>query len=371
MSIFITVSILSSILFISYRFVARFSLSRYFITTPYLATFFLIGGNTLYQNLFGATYSFSPFVERVSVVLFVLTLGIIMGTVFTSLHWKRMGKLWVYSSILLILFSLLSRILQQTEWAWFFHPVFFAYNDELVQRIIGLEDRSTVLHIGATQMVIIFYLTPIILMMMRHYLRGALEEIVLDKFDKSVSKKSAYTFLLFLLISIGIVFVKSVWIQDKIPFLFDFVLAMIIGFGYGIWVRSAQQEKVSLLTSRAQKIGTIGLYFYISMVIYRQFPLFLSHAEEAQLSLVIVKLVLIAIIALFLVLKLFPNFVFHEKLVAAIAGWTFMMNAPVVCMHGMRSVVNTYGPAPHVLLTVPPIILWTINYVQLLLGLIL
>jgi Na+/glutamate symporter len=47
-----------------------------------------------------------------------------------------------------------------------------------------------------------------------------------------------------------------------------------------------------------------------------------------------------------------------------------MLNAPVICMHGMRTVVNKYGPAPNVLLIIPPVILWFVNYIQLLLHLI-
>jgi ESS family glutamate:Na+ symporter len=53
------------------------------------------------------------------------------------------------------------------------------------------------------------------------------------------------------------------------------------------------------------------------------------------------------------------------------AGWTFMLNTPVVCMHGMRTAVNRIGPAPYVLLIVPPVILWMVNYIHLAILLIL
>ncbi|UII54158.1 hypothetical protein LS684_10630 [Cytobacillus spongiae] len=121
-------------------------------------------------------------------------------------------------------------------------------------------------------------------------------------------------------------------------------------------------------TEQVNQLGTIGLYLFIILTVYKTSNL-LTFFPFEHLLIIVSKSIIVGILSFSICLMLLRRFTEAERIVVIVAMWSFTLYAPVVCMHARRTAVNRVGPAPYVLLVVPLIILWLINYVHVWLTL--
>lgn len=358
-------------LYISGKLVKHYKLQQSFISTPFIGSLIVVACGVVSILLFDKQVEFIPEINRIFMNVFLFTIGFQTSLIFTSYHWRRVINLTLISGFLLMgLYGV--ALLFKGELQYVMGPYLTGFNEELLLYLVQDQSQSLVRYWGHVQMVIVFLLTPIFLKMLNSIFARKnppkIEELPSDPLTLPMSKSTVYT----ILAAVTFVVFKIIIVGEQIPFLFDFVFTSTLGYLFGKQVakRRSQKMKEKLLYEQ-NNLGTLGLYLYIMVTIFGAVFSEGGFFSYQYLGMIITKTIVIGLISLFLVRLMFRSMSHHEKLVAIVAGWTFLLNAPVVCMHGMRTVVNRFGPAPNVLLIVPPVVLWLINYLQLGLHLIL
>jgi sodium--glutamate symport carrier gltS len=219
-------------------------------------------------------------------------------------------------------------------------------------------------------MAVVFFLTPLFLITISYFHPKSNSLLELDR-NQKIKTDNGISFVV-VAFAILIIYIKNTWIMETIPFLQDFVLTMLAGIRVGIWCKkNVTDQKKKKLNQQFHQLGTLGLYGFIITAIYSVFFIDLQMFSWTHFLFIILKTIFIAMITFVFVLLVFKKLSFFESMVSMVAGWTFILNAPVTCMHGMRTVVNKYGPVPDILLIIPPVILWLVNYLHLFFGLLI
>ncbi|MGM7682894.1 hypothetical protein ACSVDA_12145 [Cytobacillus sp. Hm23] len=362
----IAVSIILLILVMKFSesIVIKYGLQNYFVSIPFIGSVLMF----IISAFFNDPLTFPLELERIMVTAFLFSIGMQMASVLNRKYISRLVALIIICALLITFLNVISYLLSGTD-TWVFSSIMFAFNIELVSTFVSEDDLTLVSYWCSIQMLLVFFITPIFLLLSRQfYSKDNLQDRHIGKKEKlhiPFTKESAYL----LAITTMIVAVFKYHLFPNIPFVYDFVLGMFIGLCNGLHLLRTDMHLYKKKTEQHQKLGTISLYGFIILNIYRSFMIDHSMFSLSILYLIIIKTVIIAILSIFIVHICFKKWTFSEKMVAAVAGWTFMLNAPVVCMHGMRTVVNRYGSSPYVLLVVPPVILWLVNYVHLWLNL--
>ena len=371
-SFFITIIFMFLLIRLSHYISKKFNSQGFFISPPFIGAILLLSLSSISYYVFEWPIRFNIYSERLFVTIFLFSIGFQIALIYTKLHWKRFFLFIGICAILLLLLALPFFIVKG-DIKWIFGTLMFGYTEEMVHRVAPVDLYEKIFYWSTIQMGIVFFLTPILLLFIEKKLFPSLPRPSnLSNNGEKLSLQLSLEFIMIIFLGAVIVIVKKLVLQETIPFLFDFVISMFIGFGYGKWSEAKLAlEKLQKRNETLHQLGTIGLYAFIIIsindVVYLNGTLF----ESSLLIWLLIKTVVVAVISIISVRFFFKKFSYTESLVAIVAGWTFMLNAPVVCMHGMRTVVNKYGPAPDVLLIVPPVILWLVNYLHLMLYLIL
>lgn len=323
------------------------------------------------SNLFlSITFSIDPFMERIFVSVFLFSIGYQIAISFTKMYLKRLLILTGLCTLILVSLHGFAYFFVD-ELKWLVGPIMFAFNDELFYRIVTDIDEISFIYFWAKiQMLLIFVLTPIFLLLVA-YFHPKKDTSTSININEVITIKGRYSFTV-IVTAIFSVYFKITWLGDTLPFIFDFVITMLLGIIVGLWSnKNLQKDTRMKLNTEFHQLGTFGLYGFIISAIYSVIFIDIQLFSWNFFLVVVAKTLIIAIITIFAVLRMFKHLTYYESIVAMVATWTFILNAPVTCMHGMRTAVNKYGPVPGVLLIVPPVILWLVNYIHLLLFLIL
>lgn len=374
LSLLYSMPVVFLIIIISQKISNSFNTNKFFVSIPLIGSLILIIVNQLILLFGSPPLQINPLVERLFVAIFLFSIGFQMALRYKKKHWVRIGILLIICLLLLTTLKLVVYRINDHLTQLVVGPYMFGYNIELLNRFIPSLYHDQFLTIVSIQMLIIFYLTPIFLLLIEKYYPHFLKAEAAKKKEHLIEAlwpRFIVLNLIPLFVAVLSLVFKIYMVKEGIPFIFDFVFSMIIGYILGKFVVKKRNSNLDIneIAKQFNNVGTIGLYGFIIAIIYKASSISYSAELIPYILIIIIKTVIVAIVSLLVVRFFFRKFAFHDSLVAIIAGWTFTLSAPVLCMHGMRSVVNKYGPSPDVLLIVPPVILWLVNYVQFLLNL--
>lgn len=367
---FLSTIFIAACLGIAAKMVNKYRLQGWFISIPYLASIIALAVSYLLYTFYGISLSLPFFLQRLAVTIFLFSIGYQIALILGKKFMFRMGILIVVSLTGIAALKISSAALPAGV-GIIFGSSMFAYNIFLVEKITPVDFIDYLIYWSSLQMIIVFMLTPLFLLISKRHLFKREQNYHFVKRPIIETLHIPYNREVFLVMAASGLFVFITLQVNELNayFLHDFVFGLILGVFTGVI-----EKRRNLHTKKAaqlNQLGSIGLYVFIVSAI-NEF-VFIRHElfDGTTLLLIFIKTILIGFLSLLVLSRFFRSLSPSEKLVACVAGWTFMLNAPVVCMHGMRTVVNLYGPAPYVLLIVPPVILWMVNYFHLWLSLIL
>lgn len=164
-------------------------------------------------------------------------------------------------------------------------------------------------------------------------------------------------FVLASVVSVLAYMIKQYWLE-QIPFLFDLVVSMGIGVGLGLYLRRRGQLQHPLVYSLVN-VGTWALFGFIVFMMLMATHEIWFHGSWLITALLSIKLIVLSSILVILSKRFIRT---HKHLIWFGAAWAFILSAPVTCMNAMRTVTDQHNEADDVILIVPPVILWMINY---------
>jgi len=335
-----------------------FKLHRWYISIPFIGSILLIVLSKWGSGWF--SLSFPPIFQRLVLTIFLFSIGYQIAFIFNRKYFYRV--LFLIGICLFLISSLhLVSFLFPDSMHWVLSSILFAYNLDVVYYTVPKQWISYIHYWGSIQMLVVFLLTPILLIIVEKRLRRLNHPSSLYLVHQYHEKmRIPINFTSFFVVFIAFLFVKLPAIFN-IPFVYDYVYSLMFGLliGYFFGHKKGKTKKATI-----EQLGTVALYTFIMTTIIQNYQVHHNYFSINIFLLILIKTFVIAFICFFVVYSFFQKLSYHERMVAFVAGWTFILNAPVVCMHGMRSVTNKLGAAPYVLLVIPPVILWLVNYLH-------
>lgn len=337
----------------------------FFISAPLIGGILIATISLTLRYVFSFHLNIPYFVERIFITGFLFSIGYDMARIFNKRYIKHILQLSIICAILLLILDGVSYFFP-TNLKLYVGTFMFAWNNEIISKIVPdsllIEDFQ---FWAFFHMMVLFMFTPIYLRWMEKKLGmiynpiSTANQLPIHRFLISPSKEQIIIYLLS-----GIIFlIKDGWVQESIPFLFDFVLSMFSGFLF-YKISNAKTTRFQQNQQKVKNAGTVGLYGFIIIQFNNIAHLDWTIFKFDIFLLLLTKTFIIGIVSYYAVSLLKISHNQHELMVAIVAGWTFTLNAPVACMHGMRTVVNKYGPS-EIILIIPPVILWLVNYIHI------
>lgn len=359
MSIF-TIMFFGMYLFAATKIVNHLNLQNLFISIPYIATLFLVPFSYLLYHFFYFEVTLPYFIERLSVTIFLFSIGFQIATIVNKKYFIR-----VFVLSLISIFSITTLHLISIPFPEYLQIIvgsaFFAFTPFIMDSVTSTINKDFLVYWSNIQMALVFICTPIFLLLTNKVLKN---EGNLQHQKESLSITFSRLTIFAIALSMGFVFLTMKFMVLNAIFLHDFVFGLLAGLFLGLMLKDKYMKTEK--TTQLHQLGSIGLYVFImasiNEIAFVNHDLFSWHI----LVLMVIKTILIGFISFIVIIYFFKSLSFQEKLIATVAGWTFVLSSPVVCMHGMRTVVNKLGPSPYVLLIIPPIILWIVNYFHIL-----
>jgi hypothetical protein len=346
------------------KLVNQYHLQKWFVSIPYTTTILIVPISYILYHLFHIELTLPFFMQRLAVTIFLFSIGYQIAAIMNKKYLIRLLILSVISILIITLLNLITIPLPEYHQI-IFGSAMFAFSPFIMEYVTLNRNTDFLLYWSSIQMIIVFMCTPVFLLLSNRILFRKLKKERIDNVQEIISVP--FTRLNLFVIALSSIFVLLTIKLHFFNFLFlhDFVFGLLSGFLLGIVSKyyDLQNEKATQL----HQFGSLGLYIFIVATINQ--VSFVHHElfSWSILSLIVLKTLFVGFVSVLVMMYFFKSLTIEEKLVATVAGWTFILNAPVVCMHGMRTVVNRYGPAPYVLLIIPPIILWFVNYLHILL----
>ncbi|MGD6793856.1 hypothetical protein [Metabacillus indicus] len=361
------------------RYITKvYPFAKFYISLPYLASLCLICMFILLTLLNLDPLPFPKFLERVTVSSFLFTVGIQIFTFLNTTFLKRVIMLLIISGFIIITMDVIQFIVE-TPYDFVLGSIFFANNVDFIKKVSDKMDLTVLTYWGSVQLLIVFYFTPLFLKLSEKFLINLRKNISIhphrsEPLITGVTKKGVSHFLILWVIICIIIWISSS-INSQVYFVYDFVFAMLFGIFYASFIRIQGETITKTTTNLINQIGTFHLYIFILITIWQQFIIQTEHFRiffSLQIfNVIVIKTIVIGILSLYVIKITFSKSNEIDKLVGVIALWTFSLNAPVVCMHGMKTASNRFDASSYIVFIVPPVILWLVNYMHLWLFLAL
>lgn len=357
-----TISIMSlPIIYYISRSLARFfSSERYYLSIPYMGSTLAI---LLYMSQ-SQPFDIPEIVERIFLSVFLFSIGYQTVPFLKKAFFYRSVGLVFLTMTLIASMELSSRFLDD-PYRSLFGSVFFAYNKDVLLYTFDSRVVPFIEFWGSLQLILVFAVTPFFLLFAERVIKPV--SSFLKEESAAFSVKDSGFLYVSLWLGMLVLILLADLLKDHFLFLYDYVFAMAAGGIVRVmerWSQMDTQKRARLI----HQTGSLHLYVFIIITITEQFYSvtddFHTYFQTNIFILILFKTVLMGVLSIYVVKKWQTSWDGSEMMVAAVAGWTFSLNAPVVCMHGMRTAVNKCGPAP-LLFIIPPIILWLVNYIHL------
>ncbi|MDP5273645.1 sodium/glutamate symporter [Chengkuizengella axinellae] len=304
------------------------------------------------------SYSFIPsqLVVRFFVTAFLFSIGLKMGLTYQRKQWIHLFYLFSITTFLLFTIELMAWIFFKNNLLLLqvFNSQTFSWNDEWTSRLKMWFSE----HLGFQfhfSLILVFLLTPVVIRWMSKLHID--KEMSLHKISSVRSWPFSAVLTLFFVTMLALL-LKHFFFYNAI-FLFDLVISMCVGFIIGNVLKSRKSKEVDQWIVSVLSIGTLSLYGFIISMLFKSSMYIWMDWSWTIAGLFTIKFIVITFIWIWVSRKWVNN---HPKLVLISACWAFTLSAPVTCMNAMHSVVRRHGAADQVLLLIPPVILWLINY---------
>ncbi|MFD2672693.1 hypothetical protein [Marinicrinis sediminis] len=343
------------------RLESTWQLSRYYISPPLLAG---AAGSLLLLTTDPWLFEWAPSESFTTglVTCFLFTIGFQMGRMYTLRYYGRLFTI-LFLSVLLLLG------LEGMVWMLFHDGLHqqllgtstFAWNPEWMERFRDSFPGQPVLSgYEFISLWMVFMLTPIVLRLMSPFHSkppsASAPAVQWTRWNMGVAGGVV-------LISWLSMELKSMWFMHSL-YIFEFVISMTIGWVCGLVYRyrlsgklQAGQSQRLLLTIKG--MGTLSLYGFIVTMLMLSAGVLRQEGELWMVSLLLLKGLIISLLIIWIARKTVRR---PAQFVWLGACWAFVLSAPVACMNVMRTIVERDGEANEVLLVVPPVILWLVNY---------
>jgi hypothetical protein len=301
----------------------------------------------------------SQLLVEVSIASFLFSIGIKIAFTYTLKHVRNLILLFIFSIGIVTIMNGTAWLVRSrsVEYSYLLSSLTFAWNDEWITRMTPLVKFENLFIYANLSLFIVLLLTPIVLRLMRN---PAILEVRLHAGNIAVRNWHPLAVIAHAIFVGLAIWIKQEYLND-VPFLFTFVISMSFGYMMGLWLRKVPDERriKDQWLPAIQELGTLSLYFFIiSMVLLSSMGVWI-YWSSADVIMAGLKVLFITAIYVGLARRWANS---CDRLVLISATWAFTLSAPVTCMNAMRSVVDRHGPAEDVLLLVPPVILWLVNY---------
>jgi Na+/glutamate symporter len=352
--IIISFIVICTLVFCGIWFSSRCNLFRYYVSPPLFGGLLGILILIALMAVTGFKWQPEPIVGRLFVTCFLFFIGMKMGSDYTYKHIIKLVKFTLFATGLLVCLELLSWFLlrKHMDLMSIVGTMSFAWNDEWL--IFLQTNHPDISFIFYTSMLLVFIFTPVLLWFTSN--RHILEQQPMASMGTSW-KWNLTGFVLAALITVMAYMMKYLWLEHTL-FLFDFVISMGIGVGFGLILRKRAQWSHPLFVSIANA-GKWGLYGFIIFMLLTAIHEIWTHVNWMIIIFLLIKLFVLSGIMIVLTRRFVRN---HKHLIWVSAAWAFTLSAPVTCMNAMRTVTDRHGEADDVVLVVPLVILWLINY---------
>lgn len=142
-------------------------------------------------------------------------------------------------------------------------------------------------------------------------------------------------------------------------FIFDFLISMSLGIITGLSIKYSVIRQKSDWVAASHVIGSFSLNGFIVYMILSCASLLLMEWSWEIAGLLFIKWLFISAVFIIVSKLIVKN---HEQSVLISACWAFTLSAPSACMNALNSVISKHGEAEEVVLIIPPVILWLVNY---------
>jgi Na+/glutamate symporter len=351
----VTLFIIIVLVYAGNRLDRIWNLSRHYISPPLLS-------GMLGTAVFIPVYLFTdlnwvpePIAGRLLVTAFLFYIGVRMGLVYTIKHLKTLTLFMLFSIVLLVLFEALTWLFfrNDPELLMTIGPMSFAWNDEWSGYLQNnYPDVNFVFHIS---LLYVLLLSPLFIKFISKNKDLKYVEYNQNNIGSPLAYRSIGLFISVIatFIAYGI---KTNWFELA-PFMFDFVFSMAVGLLLGAGLRQKHSQHPTVLS--IMEIGTWSLYSFIVFMIITAVIHVWDEPNWYIASLLLAKHLIFFMIIVCISRIWVKNL---QHMVLASATWAFLLSAPVTCMNAMRTVTNRHGNADDIILVVPPVILWLINY---------
>lgn len=307
--------------------------------------------------VFKYTWQLPQLFERLLLTAFLFSIGIRIGLVYSWQHIRNMTYLLIIASVFLFILELTIQFGFHTysKLVLSFGSSTFSWNNEWGLRIQPLFPREQKLWLYfQLSLFLVFLLTPFVLWRLQSFTTLAEVE------HKGINIGNWHVLGLGAVVGVSFaaVWLKICYLADVL-FLFDFVISMTIGVMVGIMLRRTNNNTHRQFVSTIQDIGLLSLDGFIIIMILNSAYVILAQWSWVIFGLLLTKILIVTLIFVVIVSYWVKD---RRRLVLASAVWAFILSSPVTCMNAMRSVVSKHGEADDVLLLVPPVILWLVNY---------
>ncbi|WP_421379783.1 hypothetical protein ACOJQI_16260 [Bacillus salacetis] len=343
----------------------------FYISIPYIGS--LLG---ILLSTFVLPIELPDMMSRIFLTIFLFSIGYQTVPYLKKRFFIRMIWLIFVTALLMAGFEWISRFIPG-EGGELLGSIFFAYNENVLEMFVPSERLTYFQYWGHLQLLIVFFITPLFLYFFERVYRLSKKEVSQKESILTFRAKDKGTLMIIIglwLVALTVITLSS-FLKTENFFIYDFVLGMISGMLFRLYQQRLNKPPAKKTLELVGMIGTLHLYiFIISTIITSSHFVSLFTGTYFDLNvfvLFLLKTIFLMMGMLLVLPKLIRKWSGSEKMVAAVAIWTFSLNAPVVCMHGMRTAMNKWGSAPHVLFIIPPVILWLVNYVHAALLLIL
>lgn len=345
-----------SLVAVGYLLDDYFNLTTLYITPPVAGGVIGIAINLINYAVTGSMWLPDQFGPQLLITIFLFSIGVKIALTYGKQHLISLFNLfWITVVIMLMIDAVAVITADSSQLLFVFGSSSLAWNGEwlsFIQQVFpNLDLVQFYFH---ASLLVTFIVAPVVVKMFVFF---EVKETQHPDWPQ-VSDWNWSTVFFSIVLAIAAIFMRTTFL-DTVPFLFSFIIAMWLGIIVGLIISYFLNDDKSQITTSIGELGVLSLYGFIVAMLLKSTNIVVTNWNQRLIYLLAIKIVIITVIHIILAKLLVKN---HHDLVLMGACWAFTLSAPVACMNTMNSIVRYHGEADDVLLLVPPLVLWLINY---------
>ncbi|WP_204702177.1 hypothetical protein [Halanaerobacter jeridensis] len=333
-----------------------FNLTALYITPPVAGGVIGIIVNLVNYAMTGSMWLPHQFGPQLLITIFLFSIGVKIALTYGKKHLISLFNLfWITVVIMFIIDAVAIMTTNNSVSLFAFGSSSLAWNGawlNFIQQVFP--NLTTIQFYFHASLLAAFLLAPVVVKMFVFF---EVEEIQ-NPARPQIGDWHWGVVIVSLFLALTAIFMRTNFLAG-IPYLFSFIIAMWLGIIVGLVIDHFANDKQDQMLTSIGELGLLSLYGFIVSMLLKSTNIVVTNWNLRLLYLLIIKIIIITVIHIILAKLLVKD---HHDLVLMGACWAFTLSAPVACMNTMNSIVRYHGEADDVLLLVPPIVLWLINY---------